>query len=73
MSEREFERMLELVDALDPIQLLRLQCKVSALIGDPPTGVLGPGEGTIPPPPPGGSEGEYEDLRIDFDDDPTGR
>jgi len=57
MSEREFEHMLDLVDALDPIQLLRLQCKVQATQGDQP---VSREADTIPPPP--SVESELEDT-----------
>jgi hypothetical protein len=79
MSDREFERLLDLVDALDPVQLLRLQCKVSALIGDPPAPASGwsPEQDTLRPPPPAigpFADDEitavtYEDIEIKWDDE----
>lgn len=78
MSGEEFERLLGLIDALDSIQLLRLQCKVSSLIGDPPGSDAGwrPEGDTLPPP--SGLHGHYaadettaiyEDIEIKWDDE----
>lgn len=78
LSEQEFERLLSLCDVLDEVQLLRLQCKVGSLIGDPPVGEGRPDRDTVPPPAGLGGpytqssvsgvrpavvpDGEYEDL-----------
>ena len=34
LSDAEFERLLDLLDVLDEVQLLRLQCKVGVLLGN---------------------------------------
>jgi hypothetical protein len=66
LSSAEFEKLLALVDALDPIQLLRLQCKVNSLIGDPeedgPTAVR---QDIATLPPPAGLAGVYKDVELE--------
>lgn len=83
LSDREFERLLALVDLLDEVQLLRLQCKVAALIGDPPQWTVGgwaPERKTDPPPtglsgvyappaPPPPAD-TYEELDFEWEDEP---
>lgn len=50
LPEDEFARLLQLCDVLDEVQLLRLQCKVSSLIGDPPESTGPVDLDTVPPP-----------------------
>jgi len=75
LIEEDFQDMLHLVDALDPQQLQRLYCKVASRV--PVTEVLGdnPDRDTIPPPPhveEALSEGEYENLSINWDEEGMG-
>jgi hypothetical protein len=47
LPEEDFQEMLDLVDALDPQQLLRLYCKVGAKVGphvETIPGAAGPGD-----------------------------
>jgi len=84
LNAHEFERLLDLVDILDEVQLLRLQCKVAAMIGDPPQwgepaspkpAPPAPAERRTGPPPPGlhgpyaPPEDEYEELDISWEDE----
>lgn len=67
LGEHDFERLLDLVDVLDEVQLLRLQCKISSLIGDPPESQEATAGDTVPPPrglggPYAGSGDSYEEL-----------
>lgn len=54
LSEEEFVKLLTLVDALDHVQLLRLQCLVGVRISDttPRASAWGPNVDTLPPPAP---------------------
>jgi hypothetical protein len=85
LNEREFARLLELVDLLDEVQLLRLQCKVGALLGDQAQEPSGRSDrDTVPPPmglgghytraveaaPVGVPADGYEELRIDWEHEP---
>lgn len=64
LGEAEFGQLLALIDVLDEVQLLRLQCKISSLIGDPPDSDDGrPDRETDPPP--GGLGGPYAGKPLD--------
>lgn len=68
MSEEEFAKLLDLVDALDHVQLLRLQCRVDALMRDSTplrASALGPDVATLPPPP--AFPDEDQTVEYDFD------
>jgi hypothetical protein len=67
LSEDDFVQMLALLDVLDEMQLLRLQCKISSLIGDP----LPEGEGKAgdTEPPPRGLGGPYAREEADSYED----
>lgn len=51
LPDSEFRQMLDLVEALDPQQLLRLYCKVGKAIGGDHETIPQKGPATLPPPP----------------------
>lgn len=51
LPESEFRQLLDVVDALDPQQLLRLYCKVGAIIGGDQETIPQKLCDTVPPPP----------------------
>lgn len=83
LNDREFDRLLALVEILDEVQLLRLQCRVALFIGDPPQWMAESSPArvgdTLPPPSglggpydvPSKSSDMYEELTVSWEDEDT--